>query len=115
MGTVALASGANTLSASQAAAGRTSALTLSGLTRTSGTVDFTGAGLGESDRNRIFINGQSDGLLGAWATVNGSALAAYSSTRGVSRFDQMQVLDCALGHGAHDRGHAALDSCLALG
>jgi len=95
VGTVALASGPNTLSVSQAAAGRTAVLTLSGLTRTSGTVDFTGAGLGESDRNRIFINGQSDGLLGAWATVNGSALAAYSSTRGVYAGDSASYADIA--------------------
>ncbi len=95
VGTVALASGPNAISASQAAAGRTSALTLSGLTRTSGTVDFTGAGLGESDRNRIFINGQSDGPIGAWATVNGSALAAYSSARGVYAADSASYADIA--------------------
>jgi autotransporter-associated beta strand protein len=83
VGTVALASGPNTVAASQAATGRTSALTLGGLTRTSGTVDFVGTGLGATGRNRIFIVGQADGLIGAWATVNGASLAAYSSTLGV--------------------------------
>ncbi len=83
LGTVALSSGASTIAASRAAVGQTSTLTLSGLTRTTGSVDFTGTGLGTDTRNRIFITGQADGLIGPWATVNGSALAAYSSTLGV--------------------------------
>lgn len=83
LGAVTLSSGASTIAASRAAAGQTSTLTLSGLTRTAGSVDFTGTGLGADTRNRILITGQADGLIGPWATVNGSALAAYSSSLGV--------------------------------
>ncbi len=73
----------NIVSASQAASGRTSALTFASLARVgSATVDFAGTGLGESDRNRIFITAQADGPIGDWATVNGSP-ASYSATLGV--------------------------------
>ena len=84
VGAVAIGQGANTIAASQAAAGQTSALTLASLTRTAGTVNFSGPGLGAADlRNRIFINGLTNGLIGAWATYNGSQLAAYDSVLGV--------------------------------
>lgn len=83
VGTVTLAAGPNIVSASQAAAGHTSTLILGGLTRTAGSVDFVGTGLGADARNRLFITGQADGLIGPWATVNGTSLAAYSSTLGV--------------------------------
>mgnify|MGYP000999978382 CR=1 FL=1 len=83
-GALFVGSGASSVSASLAGVGRTSALTFSSLTRAgSGTVDFTGADLGESDRNRIFIAGQPDGIIGVWATVNGTDLAAYDSALGV--------------------------------
>jgi len=95
LGTVAVASGANIIFASQAAAGQTSTLTLSGLTRTAGLVNFVGTGLGASARNRIFINGQADGLIGPWATVNGTALAAYSSTLGVYAAGEASYTDIA--------------------
>ncbi|NLG00205.1 MAG: hypothetical protein GX565_08650 [Lentisphaerae bacterium] len=95
LGTVAANSGNSTITASRAAAGQTSTLTLSGLTRTAGTLTFTGAGLGDSDRNRIFIVGQADGLIGAWATVNGTTPAAYSSTRGVYAAEAAAYTDIA--------------------
>ncbi len=83
-GAVTLNSAGNTIAASQAAGGQTSALTLTSLTRIAGAaVDFSGAGLGSSDRNRIFISGQPSGLIGLWATVNGTALALHDSTQGV--------------------------------
>jgi len=82
VGGLTIGAGANTVAASQADASQTSRLTFASLSRTSGTVDFAGTGLGESGRSRIFITGQADGLIGSWATVNGS-LAAYSATLGV--------------------------------
>jgi len=76
--------GASTVATAQADEGRTSSLTFSALARNgSATINFSGAGLGESDRNRIFIAGQPNGLIGLWATVNGTDLAAYDSTLGV--------------------------------
>jgi autotransporter-associated beta strand protein len=82
IGTVTLASGTCTINSEPAASGQTSALTISSLTYNGGTVNFTGSDLGETDRNRIFLNGQSDGMIGVDVTVNGTT-AAYSSTRGV--------------------------------
>lgn len=73
----------NTVTVTQASESQTSTLTFASITRSGGAVDFTGTGLGESDRNRIFITGQADGFIGRWATVNGSSLAAYSSVSGV--------------------------------
>jgi len=83
LGAVALNAGANVIVASRAAVGQTSALTIAALSRSAGSIDFAGTGLGVDDRNRIFITGQADGLIGPWATVNGAALAAYSGTLGV--------------------------------
>jgi autotransporter-associated beta strand protein len=83
-GAVTVSSGASTLAVTQAASDGTSTVSFASITRSPGaTVNFDGEGLGESDRNRIFITGQGDGLIGTWATVNGSRYAAYSSTRGV--------------------------------
>ena len=84
VGAVVIGQGANTIATSQAASGQTSALTLTSLMRTAGTVNFSGTGLGGADlRNCIFITGQTNGLIGAWATCNGSQLAAYDSVLGV--------------------------------
>jgi len=79
-------SGASTVTVTQAPEGQTSALRFASIIHINdGTVNFTGIGLGDSgsDRTRIFITGQGDGLIGSWATVNGTRYAAYSSTRGV--------------------------------
>ncbi len=83
-GVLAVNAGANTVTASPAPTGKKSTLRFASITRSPGaTVDFIGAGIGDSDQNRIFITGQGDGLLGTWATINGSGTVAYSSTRGV--------------------------------
>jgi autotransporter-associated beta strand protein len=82
-GALTINTGSNTVYASQAAGGQTSALTFSSITCAGGTVDFVGDGLGTSAQNRIFITGQADGLIGPWATINGTAPAMYSSTLGV--------------------------------
>jgi autotransporter-associated beta strand protein len=82
-GTLNVGAGASTIATSEAASGQTATLTLGGLVNAGGTLNFTGAGLGTSDRNRIFITGQPDGLIGSWATVNGTSYAAYSSVNGV--------------------------------
>ena len=84
IGTLSITSGVNTIVTSQAALGKLSTLIFSnGLLYTSGSLNFQGVGLGDSDRNRIYLIGQAEGLIGAWATVNGTNYAAYSSTRGV--------------------------------
>lgn len=84
VGVVTANAGYSTIATVQAAAGQTATLRLAGLTNApGGAVNFVGTGLGQSDRNRIFITGQPDGLIGPWATVGGSQLAAYSSVNGV--------------------------------
>jgi autotransporter-associated beta strand protein len=84
VGAVTVNAGANTITATQAGAGQTSTLRLAALNRGgSGTLNFSGTGLGESDRNRIFVAGLGDGPLGTWATINGTTLAAYSNTLGI--------------------------------
>ena len=85
LGTLTVNSSNSTVAALQAADGGTSTVRFASVVRlnTDATVNFTGAGLGDSDRNRIFITTQGDGLIGTWATVNGTSYAAYSSSRGV--------------------------------
>ncbi len=84
IGSLVIGLNSNTVAVAQAASGQTSTLQLSAFSRAgAGTVDFSGTGIGESDRNRIFITGQADGPLGPWATVNGTSYAAYSSTLGI--------------------------------
>ena len=73
-----------TVATSETAEGMTNAISFASLTRTGiATLNFTGKGLGESDRNRIFIPGQPNGLIGFWATINSTNLAAYDATLGV--------------------------------
>ena len=95
VGALVIGFGKNTIAVSQADDARTSSLTFASLAHTSGTVDFTGDGLGESDRCRIYIAGQADGLIGAWATVNGTNLAAYSSALGVYATGESVYTDIA--------------------
>lgn len=98
IGAVTVSGGTNSFYASRAAEGRTSTLTLSSLTRSVGTVNFAGEGLGETDnRNRIFITGMADGMIGPWATINGTQLAMYSSTRGVYAGSGVEFGVAALG------------------
>ena len=84
LGAVTVASAGTIIRTAQASESQSSVLTLGALARTAGsTVNFSGPGLGASDRNRVFITSQSPGLIGPWATVNDSALAMYNSTLGV--------------------------------
>jgi autotransporter-associated beta strand protein len=83
LGALTVNMGSNTIFASQAAASQTSALVFASINRVSGTVNFVGEGLGVDARNRIFITGLGDGMIGPWATINGTNLALYSSARGV--------------------------------
>jgi len=83
-----IAQNACTVRADRAPVGQTSTLTFSSLSRTAGaTVDFAGEGLGETDgRNKIVFTAAPalvNGVIGPWATVNGTNLAAYSAERGV--------------------------------
>ena len=83
-GALTVSRGASTVTLSPVADGVTSTVRFASISRVNdGTVNFTGIGLGESDSSRIFITGQADGLIGSWATLNGSRHAAYSSSRGV--------------------------------
>ena len=97
LGAVTVTGGTNAISTSRANTGQTSTLTLGSLTRTAGTVNFVGEGLGEDSRNRIFINGMGDGMIGPWATINGTAPAMYSSARGVYAGSGSEVGVAALG------------------
>ena len=82
LGALALTAGYNTIENGQAASGKTSTLTFASLTRTgSATVNFSGAGLGQSDRNRILF--ASAPTLGDWATYNGVGYAVYDTTNGI--------------------------------
>lgn len=83
VGTVTLSAGSNAVAATQAADGQSNVLRIASLTRSGGYLNFVGTGIGESDRNRIFIAGQADGPIGSWATINGTQLAGYTSTGGV--------------------------------
>lgn len=95
VGALTVNSGNSVLSTSRASVGKKSTLTLASLTQVAGTINFVGEGIGDDDRNRIFIAGQADGLIGSRATVNGTAYAAYSSTRGVYAADGTLSSDIA--------------------
>jgi autotransporter-associated beta strand protein len=82
-GTLALVGGANTVAIQQAGAGGTSTLTFAGLSRTGGAINFSGAGLGTAvdPRGKITFTSApalTDGIIGPWATVNGSSYATLS-------------------------------------
>ena len=91
VGTVTLAEGANVISTAvlQAAAD----LTLSGLSRTVGTVNFVNVGTpvndlygyGATAAGRVWLTAPTlvNGILGGWATVNGTDFATYG-TAGVA-------------------------------
>jgi len=101
IGTVTLVNGTSTINAGQAAAGQTSTITITAFALAGGKVDFTGTGLGDgSGQNKIVITGQPDGMIGTWATVNGTAFAAYSSTRGVYASDGLPTGIAARGPGS---------------
>ena len=98
VGALTIGVGSNAVFAAQAASGMTSALVFASMTCAGGTVNFTGLGLGESAQNRIFITGQADGMIGPWATINGTNLAFYSSTKGVYMGSSVEVGISALGN-----------------
>jgi autotransporter-associated beta strand protein len=78
------AKGGSAIQTSQADETRTSALTLGGLASSDGgTVSLTGPGLGESDRNRLFIAGFGDCFVGIWAAINGAGPVFHSAAAGV--------------------------------
>lgn len=84
VGTLNVASGANTINASQAASGQTSTLTFASVNYAGGSVNFTGTDLGVNSQNRIiFTSGLTNGAIIPWATING-AVAFYSTTDGVT-------------------------------
>jgi autotransporter-associated beta strand protein len=84
LGALTISAGSNAVFASQAAGGMTSALVFASMTwAAGGTVNFTGEELGVNPRNRIFITGQADGMIGPWAFINGTNLAFYSASAGV--------------------------------
>jgi len=85
-GAISVTGARTTFATSQAAESHSSILTFASLSRKAGAVNFTGTGLGLSDRNRIFITAQPEGLIGPWATVtteSGTFLASYSTLDGV--------------------------------
>jgi len=96
-GALTIVAGSNTVCASKAATGQTSALTFTSITCAGGTVNFVGEGLGESDQNRIFITGLGDGMIGPWAFINGTNLAMYSSALGVYKGSGAEIGVAALG------------------
>ena len=83
-GALTVGAGASTVSIVQAPEGQTVSLSFASISRAgNGTLNFSGAGLGASSRNRVFINGQPEGPLGDWVTLNGQP-AYYSVTDGVT-------------------------------
>jgi autotransporter-associated beta strand protein len=97
VGTLSVVSGSSAVTVDQAAEAHTAILRFAALTRSGSgaTVDFTGTGLGESDRCRIFISGHGEGLIGAWATVNGTQTAFYDAARGVCEAPTWAVTNIA--------------------
>jgi autotransporter-associated beta strand protein len=84
LGAVTVSDAGSVIRTSQAGVEGTSVLTLASLGRSGlGAVNFEGDGLGDDARNRILIANQPEGLIGSWATCNGSQLAFYDSVRGV--------------------------------
>jgi len=82
LGALALNAGTNIIENGQAASGKNSTLTFASLTRQgSASVNFTGEGLGLSDRNRVFFTEAP--ALGDWAIYNGVGYATYNATLGV--------------------------------
>jgi autotransporter-associated beta strand protein len=86
-GPVTVATGTSTLRLTPSGA-QPLTLTLSGLTRTGGALDFTADSgtLGGGGTNpAVFITGAAAGLLGGWATV-GDSFAEYTLANGVRAF-----------------------------
>ena len=78
VGSLTLTPAASQISSGQAGETGTSTLTISGLTSRAvgATLNFAGAGLGTTLRNRVEIIGLTPGFVGGWATV-GNEFAKY--------------------------------------
>ncbi len=84
LGAVTVSAAGSVIRTSRAGVEGTSILTLASLGRSGlETVSFEGDGLGVDARNRILIANQPDGMIGTWATYNGTQFAFYDSVRGV--------------------------------
>jgi autotransporter-associated beta strand protein len=88
VGTLTIASGVNTVAIQQAGVSGTSTLTFDGLSRTAGTLNFSGAGLGTAVDPRGAITFTSaptltNGIIGPWATVNGLGYATLDGGNNV--------------------------------
>ena len=98
-GALSINQSANTVAAGQAAGGQTSILTFASLARTAGaSVNFSGPALGTDPRNAIFFTVAptlTNGLLGTWATINGSDWATYDAVKGVTTLDAGSYTDIA--------------------
>lgn len=84
-GALTVSTGSNLLFTSQADVGQTSTVTFASLVHAgNGVIDFQGAGLGEDERNKVmFTTSPGSGMIGLWATYNGSDYAAYDAGMGV--------------------------------
>ncbi|MFN4943171.1 MAG: beta strand repeat-containing protein, partial [Akkermansiaceae bacterium] len=87
-GSLTLIGGANTVAIQQAAVGRTSTLTFAELSRIGGTINFSGAGLTTTADPRSTITFTSpptltNGIIGYWATVNGTNYATLDGSNNV--------------------------------
>jgi len=98
LGGLTLGLGENTISSSQAIGG-TSTLTFASLTRTAGTVNFSGTGLGADAQNRILFTASP--TLGTWATYNDAGYATYDADRGVieASYTDIAALGSTIAHG----------------
>ena len=82
LGALTVSVSVSTVSAARAAVGQTSTLTFASLAHEGGIVNFTGEGLGADGRNRILFAtppALTGGIIGPWATVNGTHLATYGA------------------------------------
>ncbi len=98
-GNLTIGAGPATVSASQAGASNNSTLTFASLSRTTGTLNFAGTGLGVDSRNRILFSTNptlANGIIGGWATYNGAGFASYDVTNGVVAYTGYTDID-ALG------------------
>ena len=81
VGVLTVASGINSIYNSLS--GQSNILTFASLTRTGGSVDFSGPGLGTSNQIRFTSAPTTNGLIGYWATYGGTNYASYDTNLGV--------------------------------
>ena len=81
-GALIVSTGPSAVVSARAADSQTSTMAFDSLVYTGGTVDFTGTNLGVDARNQILFATPptlSGGIIGTWATVNGSSYATYGA------------------------------------